>query len=164
MWELRQAILFLHIFSAIIWVGGIFFVGWGVFPAARKLPYTIQRKFFLSLMEWTHILFSIAGLIVILTGVLLGTVLGPLKSWHAVVSSTYGNIWLAALMIATISLLWGIFVAYPLAMKLFKKTTIWENADIGYEKGIWKLLIQYMAIESVEVIGFTILIYLMVII
>lgn len=164
MWELRQLLLWIHIFSAIIWVGGILFVGWGVFPAARKLPYTIQRKFFLSLMKWTHTLFSVAGLIVILSGVLLGTIFGTLKSWHVIVSSTYGNIWLTALIIAIISLLWGMFVAYPLAMNLFNKKATWENADIGYEKRIWKLLIQYVAIESVEIIGFAILIYLMVII
>src|SRR5690625_4360240 len=104
MWEIRQLILGIHIFSAITWVGGVLFIGWGVLPASQKLPFTIQRRFFLSIMEWTHWLFTIVGFIVIMTGVLLGTIFGPLKNWSAILDTTYGNIWLTALIVAVFSL------------------------------------------------------------
>lgn len=164
MWEIRQLILGIHIISAITWVGGVLFVGWGVLPASRKLPFTIQRRFFLSIMEWTHWLFTIVGFIVIMTGVLLGTIFGPLKNWSAILDTTYGNIWLTALIVAVFSLAWGVFVSYPFAMKLFRDITLWENADIGYSKPLLKRLINFIAVESVEVLGFITLIYLMVII
>src|SRR5690625_584556 len=163
MWEIRQLILFIHIFAAIIWVGGILFVGWGVLPASRNLSYSTQRRFFLSIMEWTHWIFTLSGVTVIITGVLLGTTFGPLKNWTIVLETTYGNIWLSAFIIAFISLAWGVFISYPLAMKLFKNVALWENADIGYKKPLSTALNKYIALESVEVIGFIILIYLMII-
>ena len=62
------------------------------------------------------------------------------------------------------SLAWGVFVSYPFAMKLFRDITLWENADIGYKKALFKKLVLFIAVESVEIFGFITLIYLMVII
>src|SRR5699024_12731952 len=47
-WTLHQLLLGTHIFSAILWVGGVLFIGWGVFPAVRYFTYENQRKFFLG--------------------------------------------------------------------------------------------------------------------
>src|SRR5699024_12871696 len=43
LWEVRQILLIVHILLAIIWVGGVLVVGWGVFPAARTLMYIDKR-------------------------------------------------------------------------------------------------------------------------
>jgi len=61
LWAIRQLLLTVHILLAVIWVGGILFVGWGLFPAARKLSYSVQQKLFVAVMEWTHWLFTLAG-------------------------------------------------------------------------------------------------------
>src|SRR5690625_6625148 len=86
---MRELILVLHIFLAIIWAGGIMFIGWGVFPASLKLPLAKQRYFLISLMKSTHHLFSLAGFFVIITGILLGTVFGPIRTWDYLWSTTY---------------------------------------------------------------------------
>src|SRR5690625_7652970 len=109
---MRELILVLHIFLAIIWAGGIMFIGWGVFPASLKLPLAKQRYFLISLMKSTHHLFSLAGFFVIITGILLGTVFGPIRTWDYLWSTTYGNIFVVALLIGIITLLWGIVVGY----------------------------------------------------
>lgn len=163
-WTLRQLLLGTHIFSAILWVGGVLFIGWGVFPAVRFFTYENQRKFFHDLMQWTHWLFTGLGSVVILSGILLGTIIGPINSWEDVLHTTYGHIWFTALVIGTFTLLWGIVVGYQYSMAVFKNHVIWERAENGQKKELFKALTKLVALESVEGIGFVTLIYLMVII
>src|SRR5699024_372491 len=124
-WEVRQILLMVHILLAIIWVGGVLFVGWGVFPAARTLTYKVQREFFHALMKWTHWLFTLAGAGVIATGTLLGTVGGPIKTWDDIWQTTYGHIWATAFIVATFTLLWGITFGYKQSMKVFSEEKRW---------------------------------------
>jgi uncharacterized membrane protein len=159
---MRELILVLHIFLAIIWAGGIMFIGWGVFPASLKLSLAKQRYFLISLMKGTHHLFSLAGLFVIITGILLGTVFGPIRTWDYLWSTTYGNIFVAALIIGIITLLWGIVVGYREMMIIFKDDFLWKEAENGNKKPLIGQLIRLAALESVEVIGFVTLIFLMV--
>lgn len=164
-WEIRQILLMVHILLAIIWVGGVLFVGWGVFPAARVLAFDIQQKFFHALMKWTHWLFTLAGAGVIITGTLLGTIGGPLKTWDDILHTTYGHIWATAFIVASFSLLWGIAVGYKHSMKYFsnKEDWIWKMAANGDKGPLNQAMIRIAVIESVETIGFMILIALMVI-
>ncbi|GAB3057195.1 hypothetical protein [Virgibacillus ainsalahensis] len=161
-WEIRQILLVVHIFLAVLWVGGVLFVGWGVFPAVRILAYEIQRKFFLTLMHWTHWFFTALGSGVILTGILLGTVAGPISNWDDVLNTTYGNTWFTALIVGIITLLWGVVVGYRHSIKIFSDIWLWKNAESGNKKPLTMALMQIAAVESVEVIGFITLIYLMV--
>lgn len=163
-WEIRQLVLGLHIFLAIIWVGGILFTGWGVFPAARALTFSEQRVFFLSLMKWTHKLFTAAGAGVIVTGILLGTVLGPIHSWEAVWNTKYGQLWVTALIVALITLFWGGLVGYRKSMATFSHETIWACADQGNTTPLTRALITVAMVEFVEVCGFIVLIECMVLI
>src|SRR5699024_12655166 len=100
--EWRQFILGVHILLAIIWVGGVLFVGWGVFPAAKALAYNVQRSFFLTLMRFNHRFFTCADLGVIVTGILLGTLLGTIHSWEQVWQIIYVHTWLTALVIGVV--------------------------------------------------------------
>jgi putative copper export protein len=162
LWTIRQIVLAIHIFLAILWVGGVLFVGWGVFPATRFLAFETQRQLFIKLMGWTHWLFTFLGIGVIGTGVLLGTVFGPLSSWNDVLSTTYGNIWLTALIVGVFTLLWGIVFGYRYSMSVFNKQSIWDQASNGDTKPLFKSLAKLAAVESVEGIGFIVLIFLMV--
>lgn len=163
-WELRQALLIVHILLAVIWVGGVLFVGWGVFPAAGTLSFKVQRHFFHALMKWTHWLFTLIGVGVIATGTLLGTVGGPLKSWNDVWHTTYGHMWATAFIVASFTLLWGISVGYTHSMKLFSENEIWvwQMAENGDKKPLNRSMVKIAAIEAVETIGFIILIAIMV--
>lgn len=161
-WELRQALLFVHILLAITWVGGILFIGWGVYPAVRKMIFIQQRQVLLALMQWSHKFLTGAGAGVIITGVLLGTVFGPISQWSDLWETRYGNIWLSALIIGLVTLLWGIFVGYRQSINVFSHVELWQQADSGDRKPLLKALAKVASLESVEAIGFMALIVLMV--
>jgi len=160
--EIRQLVLFVHILLAIIWVGGVLFVGWGVFPAAKKLALQVQREFLLTLMRFTHWIFTGAGIGVILTGILLGTLLGPIRNWDMVWNTSYGNIWFTALMIGVFTLAWGVVFGYRQFIKVFSDVKLWETAAAGDMKMLNRSLIKIVVIEGVEVVGFMVLLYLMI--
>jgi len=161
-WELRQAMLVVHILLAIIWAGGILFIGWGVYPAVRKMAFIQQRQLLQALMQWSHKFLTGAGAGVIATGILLGTVFGPISQWHDVIATRYGNIWIAALTIGTSTLLWGVFVGFKRFTKVLSNAELWEQADTGNKKPLFKALVNAALLESVEAAGFMALIVLMV--
>jgi copper resistance protein D len=150
-----------HILLAIIWVGGLLFVGWGVYPAVNILKLTEQRLFLRTLMQRSHWLFTLAGVGVITTGSLLGTIFGPIRSWHALWNTTYGNIWFTALIVGIVTLAWGVFVGYKRTMMVLSADSLWELAEKGDSKPLNKALVITAVLESIEVIGFIVLLVLM---
>jgi len=160
--NMRVILLTIHIMLGITWAGGIMFIGWGVFPATLHLRLADQRQFLIKLMKGTHHLFTFIGALVILTGILLGTVFGPLHSLDAVWNTSYGNIWLTALIIGLITLLWGIVVGYREMMIIFTNDYLWHEAENGNKKPLLKQLFRLAALESIEVVGFVTLVVLMV--
>lgn len=159
---MRDILLVIHILLGISWVGGIMFIGWGVFPATLSMSLGNQRKFLIKLMDWTHLLFTLIGSFVIYTGILLGTIFGPIRSFDVLFHTRYGNIWLTALIIGVFAFLWGVFVGYRGMMRVFKDDFIWKEAENGNKKPLIRRLIGLTIMESIEVIGFVILVVLMV--
>ncbi|MCM3567622.1 hypothetical protein [Neobacillus mesonae] len=161
-WHIHQLVTGIHIFLAIIWVGGILFVGWGVYPAVKSLQFADQRQFLTSMMRKTHWLFTLAGAGVITTGVLLGTWLGPIHHWNDILNTYYGNIWVTAFFIAIMTLLWGIFTGYRQTMKMLSDKLLWEQAEQGNPKPLKNKMISITALEFIEVIGFMVMIVCMI--
>lgn len=161
-WILHQAVLVIHILLAITWVGGVLFVGWGVFPAAKILSYEHQRIFFKNLMQHAHWILTSFGIGVIATGFMLGTLLGPIRSFEALITTPYGQKWLAALIIGCFTLIWGIAVGYREAMKVFSNKLLWIEAEAGNKVPLEDALLKMSILESVEIVGFIVLILLMV--
>ncbi|QKY69881.1 hypothetical protein [Lentibacillus sp. CBA3610] len=161
-WELRQVLLVIHILLAIIWVGGILFIGWGVYPAVLQMSFIRQRQMLLALMQWSHKFLTAAGAGVILTGIMLGTVFGPISEWSDIWDTRYGNIWVSALIIGVITLIWGVFVGYKQSIKVLSHIALWQQADSGDKTPLLKALAKIALLESVEVAGFIALISLMV--
>ncbi|MFC3040623.1 hypothetical protein ACFOGI_10230 [Virgibacillus xinjiangensis] len=158
---MREIVLILHIFLGIIWVGGILFIGWGVFPAVMKMSYQSQRQFLTSLMRWSHPLLTAAGMGVGITGILLGAILGPVKSWDFLWNTAYGNIWLAALLVGGFTLLWGIGIGYRETMLVLTDDYFWQEAEKGNGKPLFRQLFRIAVLESFEIAGFLVLIILM---
>lgn len=161
-WTIYQTVLWIHIFLAINWVGGLLFVGWGVFPALRLLAVQEIRRVLMAVMKHSHYLFTLAGAGVILTGVLLGTWLGPVENFETVWHTTYGNLWFAALIIGIVTLLWGTFVGYPHAIRVLSNDYLWEVAEKGNRQPLNRSLIILALVESVEGFGFVALLTLMI--
>lgn len=162
--DIRYIVLFIHILLAIIWFGGVLFIGWGVFPASQKLKPTIQQNFLSNLMFWVHWPLTFTGLSVIISGIILGTVLGPLKSWDSIFSTTYGHIFTTALIVSIFTLLWGMFISYKHTMAILSNTDIWIQAENGNNKPLKKAFLKIAAVEAIEVIGFITILICMVLI
>ncbi|RYG74539.1 hypothetical protein EU245_02185 [Lentibacillus lipolyticus] len=161
-WELRQLTLIIHILLAITWVGGVFFIGWGVFPAIRNMTFARQRELLLAIMQWAHKLLAAAGCGVIGTGLLLGTVFGPISSWSDIWFTRYGNLWITAFIIGSLTLLWGIFIGFRKAISVCLDDALWNQADNGDKKPLFQALTKTAMLEFGEVAGFITLIVLMV--
>ncbi|WP_160141775.1 hypothetical protein [Salicibibacter halophilus] len=161
-WTLYQSVLWVHIFLAIIWVGGLLFIGWGVFPAVKKLTVRAQRQALAVILKHSHHLFSLAGIGVILTGIVLGTILGPVQSWETIWHTTYGNLWFTALITGILTLLWGTFVGYRRALNVLANDHLWEAAEKGRPRQLNRALFGVALVESVEGLGFVILLTLMI--
>src|SRR5690625_4590849 len=162
--NVRQFILGIIIFIGIVWFGVVVLIDWCVFLASHKLILTVHRIFLSHLMTWVHWPLTLVGGSVITTGIVLGTVSGPLKSWEAVMTTSYGRLFLTALIIAILTLLWGMFVGYRHAMGVFNQVEIWKNAEQGDVKPLKKALISIAALESIEIAGFIAILICMVLI
>lgn len=162
MMEIRQILLGGHILLAILWVGGILFVGWGVFPVIRKFSFTQQRQFLTRLMKHTHIIFTLIGAGVVVTGFLLGTIFGPIKGFSQVLETSYGIKFLLANGLGIFALVWGAVIGYRKTMKMLADDSLWSAAEAGKTKPLNKTFLQVTMIESVEIISFVCLIYLMI--
>ncbi|MGM8364832.1 hypothetical protein ACLIBG_05035 [Virgibacillus sp. W0181] len=159
---MRQIVLTIHILLGIAWFGGILFVGWGVYPVVKKMAILEQQYFLTALMKGTHKLFALAGAGVILTGISLGTIFGPIKQWEVLFNSTYGSLFLLAIIIGTLSLLWGVFVGHKQTMKMLLNDPIWNYAAKGETKPLNQAMRNITILTSVEVMGLTTLIIIMV--
>ena len=160
--EFREVLLVFHIFLGITWVGGVLFIGWGVLPVIKTITLKDQQTFLITLMRRTHVLLSLAGVGVILTGILLGTVFGPIKSLEHVWNTNYGTLWLDALLIAIVTLLWGMFVGYKQMMRVLTDRPLWLLAEKGARKPLDEAMMRAAAIESIEIVGFLALLVIMV--
>lgn len=159
---MREILLVIHILLGITWVGGIMFIGWGVFPATLHMTLENQRQFLIRLMKGSHHLFSFIGAMVIITGVLLGTVFGPIKSLDTLLHSTYGHLFLTAFILGIFTLFWGIFVGYHQMMDIFTDEYYWKEAENGNKSPLIRALSKLTLLESVEVMGFIAIVVIMV--
>lgn len=158
----RTGLLFIHILLAMTWVGGILFVGWGLFPATMKFGYVLQRKILLAVMKWAHPFLIAAGFFVIVTGFLLGVTFGPLTSIDLMMETSYGRKWLLAFGTGIFTLFWGTFVGFLQMKRLFQADFYWVEAENGRFLPLYKELFRLAFLESVEGLGFLVLLYIMV--
>jgi len=160
-WAIHQIVLGIHILLGIAWVGGILFVGWGVFPVAKKLDTLSRQKFLVLLMQWVHHKFTMIGSGVILTGLLLGSFLGPVRELETALNSAYGNNLIMAFIIGVLTLLWGTFVSYRFTIKVLTHDTLWKMAEWGYPRLLKNAIRRVTIVSGVEVVGFIVLLAIM---
>ncbi|WP_240376003.1 hypothetical protein [Bacillus piscicola] len=157
-----QLILFIHIFLGITWVGGVMFVGWGVFPAISSLTFSEQRNVLATVMKKAHPLFILAGIGVIVSGLVLGTILGPLHQWGDIWNTLYGKRWAVAFITASLSLIWGASISFKSMMAVLANNTLWQLADKGITTPLNRSLRFAKFLASFEVAGFIVVIMVMV--
>src|SRR5699024_7936491 len=159
---LHQAGLALHIVLAVTWVGGVLFVAWGVLPASHILTYESQRLLLRNMMKHTHWILTSIGIGVIAGRIVLGSSFRASRSYDTLFETPYGQKWLTAIIVGIITLIWGVVIGYREAMKLFANKQLWTEAERGNKQELENALFKMASLESVEIIGFIALIFIMI--
>ncbi|WP_438314789.1 hypothetical protein [Sporosarcina sp. FA9] len=160
-WSIHQIVLAIHILLGITWVGGILFIGWGVFPVAKKMDVLNRQKLLVGLMRWVHHKFTLIGFGVILTGLVLGSVLGPVRGMDTALNTAYGHNLILAFTVGVLTILWGTFVSYRFTIKVLTHDTLWKMAENGYPRLLRNAMRNVTIVSGVEVVGFISLLILM---
>lgn len=101
-----------HVLLGILWFGTVLSLDVIVIPAIGRLPVVAQRDVSSVIGARATPLFRVVVPLVIVLGVVRGTVLGPIRSPEALVTP-YGLTWLLALAATVATYLWGLFVLVP---------------------------------------------------
>ena len=107
-----------HELLGIFWFGGVLYLNLVVIPAVIQQPLDQQRQISATLGKFSDRLFKPVSILVIVFGVLRGTIWGPIKTWDFLFGSGYGSTFLVALLTTVGLVLWGIFVTGRAALKL----------------------------------------------
>ena len=99
---LVQIVQWLHILFGITWFGGYIFMTFGVWPVLLLRPAAEARTFYMDLAQPVGKLMMISGSLVLLLGILRGTVFGIIRSTQVLFNTAYGQTWLAALVLTII--------------------------------------------------------------
>jgi putative copper export protein len=100
---LQFGVQWLHVLLGILWFGYALSMHFLISPPLMKLPEAQQRDAFFRLGEIGPRVFPIVAGLVILLGIVRGTVFGPIQSLDALFGTAYGWTWLVAL-ITTVAL------------------------------------------------------------
>jgi uncharacterized membrane protein len=104
---LLLAIQWLHILTGIVWFGGYIFLDFVLWPTLLRLPVPEAKTASAIIHKFAGPIMASSGTLVVLLGIIRGTVLGPINSFSILFTSAYGLTWLAALSISILLIIWG---------------------------------------------------------
>ena len=114
---LQFAVQWLHVIAAVTWFGAVIYGDFILIPALVTLPLRDQRSAGGAIgLQATKVIPG-AAIAVIVLGVLRGTVWGRIKDLDDL-TTTYGIIWLVALVLAIATFAFGKFVIEPAIARL----------------------------------------------
>jgi uncharacterized membrane protein len=102
---LTFGVQWVHVLLGILWFGYALSMHFLIAPTLMTMPESQQRDTFTRLGQVGARVFPVVGILVLLLGILRGTVFGPIQSLDALFGTSYGWIWLIALVTTV-----GIFV------------------------------------------------------
>jgi uncharacterized membrane protein len=103
----------LHVLLGIVWFGNSLVLAAILIPTLNRLPIPLQREVGGMYGERSSRIFDVLIPVVILLGVVRGTLLGPIDSLEVLTGTPYGLTWLVALLVALAVYAWGKFVIEP---------------------------------------------------
>jgi len=117
MYVLLLAVLqWLHVLGGIFWFGGVLTTDFVVLPAVMKLPSAAQHAFVAAFAQLAERIVIPVATMTILLGLVRGIVGGVLGS----LATAYGVTWIAAFVVGTSLLLFGVRILTPAANKLLE--------------------------------------------
>jgi uncharacterized membrane protein len=103
----------LHVLLGILWLGNALVLDVIVIPAINRLPIVAQREIASSIGSRATPIFHVVVPLIVVLGVIRGTLLGPIKSIDILFGTAYGLTWLTALTATILTYLFGLFVLVP---------------------------------------------------
>jgi uncharacterized membrane protein len=103
----------LHVLLGILWLGNALALAVIVIPALNTLPVVRQREIGSALGVRSNRVFQVVVPLIIVLGIVRGTVLGPIRSVDVLLGTAYGSTWLVALGATVLTYLWGLRVIVP---------------------------------------------------
>lgn len=97
----------LHILMGIAWFGGYIFLDLVLWPTLLALPAVQAKATYALLGRFAGPVMATSGSLVVLLGILRGTMLGPIRSLAFLFGSAYGITWLIALALTLLLTVWG---------------------------------------------------------
>ncbi|MCB0719062.1 MAG: hypothetical protein KDD65_11495 [Bacteroidetes bacterium] len=96
---LQVLVTWLHVASGIVWVGGYIFATVIVWPSLMRRPPKVALEVFDSINKPISSLMGGAAQAVFWIGLLRGTVFGPIKSFHQMVTTGYGHLFMTSIIL-----------------------------------------------------------------
>ena len=104
---LLLVIQWLHILAGITWFGGYIFLDVVLWPTLLRLPVKQAKMTSDVIGRFAGPVMATSGTLVVLLGIIRGTVLGPIASFRFLFTSAYGMTWLVALAVSVLLIIWG---------------------------------------------------------
>jgi uncharacterized membrane protein len=105
--SLLLVIQWLHILAGIAWFGGYIFLDFVLWPTLLRLPVQQAKATNALMTRFAGVVMATSGSLVVVLGIIRGTLLGPIKSLKFLFGSSYGMTWLVALAVSVILIIWG---------------------------------------------------------
>ena len=139
----------LHVFLGIFWFGGTLYLDFVIIPSIMGLPQEQQPAVSKRISQQSVRVILPVATLVILIGLLRGTVFGPVRSFDFLFGTAYGITFFIGFLAALATYMWGLFVITPTAKKLEVLPTD-EKARVIYNAALTKIKI----FGQLELLGF----------
>jgi uncharacterized membrane protein len=157
------SIQWVHELLGIFWFGGVLYLNFVVIPAITQQPLENQRQLSTTLGKLSDRIFKPVSLLVIVFGILRGTVWGPIRTWEFLFDSAYGWTFIIALLVTVGLVLWGNFVTGRAARKLNNYPVAEVAKRTGPVAEAYKAQLQRVKLFALlELLGFVIVFSCMV--
>ena len=115
---LTIVVQWLHVFLGIFWFGGTLYLDFVIIPSVMGLPREQQPAVSKRISQQSVRVILPVATLVILIGLLRGTVFGPVRSLDFLFGTAYGITFFIGFLAALATYMWGLFVITPTAKKL----------------------------------------------
>jgi copper resistance protein D len=160
---LQIVVQWLHVLAGVLWFGGAVAVNLLVLPSMTVLPPEHQRRFGRALTPRLSRFFSIVAGIVMLMGILRGTVFGPIRGLDTLFGTAYGLTWLAALVLTIGLAVIGARFVGPTAERMYADDSLWSFGPGQPPPAGLQAHIQLLrTIGTIELAGFLVVFTLMI--
>lgn len=145
----------LHVITAITWLGGTLFLNFVVIPTLLTIPPTSAADFNKRFTPIAARFIEPAAYAVIVLGLIRGTVYGPVKSFSYAYTTAYGITFTIAFLITIATFVWGKYVVAAGGAKLAQMAAAGGvQADGTYTPAYTAALNRVKVDGLIELLGF----------